>query len=56
VTSKNKIRTCKKIQKGKCPSVERKMIYQQKIVQESNWLLQNEGSAHSSGLCPVKDN
>lgn len=56
MTSKNRIRTCKEIQKGKFPSEEREMIYQQKIVQESNWLPPNEGSAHSLGSCPVKDN
>lgn len=55
-TPKNRIRIQKKTRKGKLPSKERKIIYQLKIVQESNGLPQDEESTHSSDLCPGKAN
>lgn len=36
--------------------MERKITYQLKIVQESNWLPHNEGSPHSSDMCPGEAN
>lgn len=41
-----------KINKGHFSSMERKVICQLKIVQESNWLPHNERSPHSSAMCP----
>lgn len=55
-TPKNRIRMQKKTQKGKCPSKERKSIYQLKIVQESNGPPHNEGCPHSPDMCPGKAN